>query len=205
MAVRRTGYTETTPQHYLLDAGAIYRNLTFTDGEWGGELLGATSGGNTLTIENTYRTVEVDGVKVATRGGRALETAMATLEANVKEITAENYRRSINGRLRPAEADEAPEGYVVVEGKMNVDDEDYDDNVAYVGTLSGSDQPVIAILENAFVTSAATIEAADNTEATLPMTFEASADHDDIENERLPWKIFFPPVATDGTPAGATE
>lgn len=200
MALNRTGYTASTPQHYLLDAGAIYKNLTFTpgsseeDGEWDGELLGATAEGSTLTIEPTYRVIEVDGPKGPTKGGRALEEYVAGLEANVKEITAENYRLSVNGTIRDAEADEAPAGYQVIEGKDYIEESDYEENIAYVGTLSGSDQPFIAILENPFVTSASEAEFADDSEAVIAMNFEASADADDVAAGRQPWKIFFPPL-----------
>ena len=203
MAIKRTGYTATTPQHYLMDAGAVYRNLVFEEGEWSGELLGATSDGSTLSIEIGYREIEVDGVKVATRGGEAVETATATLEVNVKEITAKNYAKAINGRVRAALETEAPAGYQVIESFAEVRDEDYDDNVAFVGTLSGSDQPFIAILRNTLVTSPAETEHADDDEATIAMTFKAHADHDDVEANRLPWLVFYPPLrGVEPDPAG---
>lgn len=191
--LKRTGYNAETPKHYLLDAGAVYRNLTYTSvGGWIGELLGATADGSTLTIEPEYREIEVDGPKVATRGGRALERASATLEVNVKEITAENYRLSLNGTIRDATEDEAPTGYKVIESKITIDDEDYDDNIAFVGTISGSDEPFIAILENTFVVSSTETEHTDDGEAVLTMEFQASATAEDVAANRLPWKILFP-------------
>ncbi len=197
MAIRKSGYTSSTSKHYVLDAGAIYRNLKYDGTDWNGTLLGATAEGSTLTIEQTYRQIEVDGVKVNVKGGKVLETAMASLEANVKELTAENYRRAINGTIREALPEEAPAGYKVIESKMHVEDTDFDDNIAYVGTLSGTKEPVIIILDNTFVTSPLEQENADKAEAVIAMTFEAHASDEQIENEELPWRIFYPSEAVE--------
>src|SRR5699024_2186430 len=101
------------------DAGAIYKNLKYNPDtkEWEGELFGATHEGNTITIEQEYRTIEIDGVFVDAVGQKALQSSKGMLEINVKEITAENIRMAINGTVRDAKPDEAPEGYQVIEGK----------------------------------------------------------------------------------------
>lgn len=65
--VKKTGYTKNTPKSYIVNAGAVYKNLTWNteSQKWEGELFGATSGGNKLTIEQNYRQIEVDGVFTA--------------------------------------------------------------------------------------------------------------------------------------------
>lgn len=196
MSLQTTGYTKNTPQHYLIDAGAIYKNLKYnkvTD-QWEGELLGATAGGNKLIIEQEYRTIEVDGVFVEAKGQKVLQSSNAMLEVNMKEITAENIRLSINGSVREADGEEAPEGYQVVEGKGRLGCEDYISNLGLVGTLSGSSQPVIVILDNALCTSGLEGETSDDDEMVVPMTFQAHAGAEDVSNRKLPARIYYPPI-----------
>lgn len=194
--LQTTGYTKDTPLNYWIDAGAIYTNLAYDTekGEWTGELLGATSGGNQLLVEQEYRAIEVDGVFVPAKGQKALESSTAKLVVNLKEITAENLRLAINGTVRDAETDEAPEGYKVVEGKSELECEDYIENIGIVGTITGSTQPIIAILYNALCVSGMDPETQDNDEAVISMEFEAHADADQVANRKLPVKIFFPPI-----------
>ena len=80
-AVKRTGYSANTPKHYLINAGAIYKNLEWnatggegSKGQWEGELLGATAGGNKVTIEQNYRVIEIDGVFTPAVGQKILES-----------------------------------------------------------------------------------------------------------------------------------
>lgn len=193
--IQSTGFTSQTPLNYLLDAGAVYANLEYaTEGGWTGELLGATTGGNSLSITNEYREIEVDGTFSRYKGQKVLMSANASLTTNVKEFTAENVRKAINGVIRQPESNEAPTDYQVVEGKSKLEDEDYLENIAYVGRISGTDEPIIVILDNALCTSGLESSFADDGEAVIPMTFEAHADADQVADRSLPARIFFPTV-----------
>ncbi|MGQ7452360.1 hypothetical protein ACTGXK_02595 [Streptococcus suis] len=201
-AVKRTGYTARTPKHYLINAGAIYKNLVWnptggkdSKGQWEGELLGATAGGNKVIIEKEYRVVEVDGVFVPAVGQKILKGQSAKLETNVKEITAENVRLSLNGEITEADGTDAPTGYKIISSKSKLDNEDYIENLGIVGTMSGTDDPIIIIFDNALCTSGLDFETKDNEEAVIPMTFEAHADEDQIEDLSLPCRIYFPNIA----------
>ncbi|MGV3144929.1 hypothetical protein [Streptococcus parasuis] len=201
-AVKRTGYTAGTPKHYLINAGAIYKNLVWnptggkdSKGQWEGELLGATAGGNKVIIEKEYRVVEVDGVFVPAVGQKILKGQSAKLETNVKEITAENVRLSLNGEITEADGTDAPQGYKIISSKPKLDNEDYIENLGIVGTMSGTDDPIIIIFDNALCTSGLDFETKDNEEAVIPMTFEAHADEDQIEDLSLPCRIYFPNIA----------
>ncbi len=195
-AVKRTGYTKNTPKHYLINAGAIYKNLTWNKekNQWEGELLGATSGGNKVTVETNYRVVEIDGVFVAAVGQKLLESQSMKIETNVKELTAENIRMSFNGEIKVSDGTEAPEGYQIITGKPKLEDEDYIENLAIVGTMSGTDDPIIVIIDNALCTSGLDFETKDNEEAVVPMTFEAHADAGQVEDLSLPGRIYFPKI-----------
>lgn len=198
MALQTTGYTESTPQHYWVDAGAVYKNLKWDKQkkEWNGVLLGATSDGNKVAIEQEYRKIEVDGVFVDAVGQKVLKGSKASMEINVKEVTAENIRLSINGSVRKLESEsiEGPEGYTIVEGKGKLEDSDYLDNIALVGTMSGSDEPIIVVLDNALCTSGLDTETKDDEEAVLKMKFEAHASAKQVADRKLPARIYFPPI-----------
>ncbi|HEM6033152.1 TPA: hypothetical protein U2B52_002136, partial [Streptococcus suis] len=108
--VKKTGYTKNTPKSYIVNAGAVYKNLTWNTEtqKWEGELFGATSGGNKLTIEQNYRQIEVDGVFTAAVGQKVLESQGAKLEINAKELTAENIRMAINGVIEQGDGQKVP-------------------------------------------------------------------------------------------------
>ncbi|NEZ46499.1 hypothetical protein FDF74_04620 [Clostridium niameyense] len=198
MGLQTTGYTKSTPQYYWVDAGAVYKNLKYSKEkkEWEGTLLGATSDGNKVKIEQKYRQIKVDGVFTKAKGQEVLESSDAEIEINVKEITAENIRLALNGKIREigSESEEAPEGYKVIEGKGKLEDSDYIDNLALVGTMTGSKQPIIVVLDNALCTSGLDTETKDDDEAVLKMKFEAHASADQVADRTLPARIYFPPI-----------
>ena len=200
-AVKRTGYSANTPKHYLINAGAIYKNLEWnatggegSKGQWEGELLGATAGGNKVTIEQNYRVIEIDGVFTPAVGQKILESQTAKLETNVKELTAENIRLSINGKIADSDGVDAPTGYQVISGKAKLENTDYIKNLGIVGTMSGTDDPIIIIIDNALCTSGLDFETKDNDEAVISMTFEAHANEGQVDDLSLPCRIYFPNI-----------
>ncbi|HHK6511126.1 Uncharacterised protein [Streptococcus pneumoniae] len=200
-AVKRTGYSANTPKHYLINAGAIYKNLEWNatggeggKGQWEGELLGATAGGNKVTIEQNYRVIEIDGVFTPAVGQKILESQTAKLETNVKELTAENIRLSINGKIADSDGVDAPTGYKVISGKAKLENTDYIKNLGIVGTMSGTNDPIIIIIDNALCTSGLDFETKDNDEAVISMTFEAHANEGQVDDLSLPCRIYFPNI-----------
>lgn len=197
MALKKTGYSNTTAKNYLINAATIYTGVKYDDvaGDFTGTLHGATSGGVTLTVEQSYRDIEIDGTShMKVKGNKVLESATATVTANMKELTAENIRKSLNGTIRKAEVGEAPEGYKVIETKRYLEDDDYIENMAIVGTLSGTDKPVIAILDNAISTGGLELGTEDNNEAVVEQTYEAHATVEQLDADQYPWRILFPTV-----------
>lgn len=192
--VKATGYTKDTPKSYVINAGAVYKNLTWdkATSTWQGELLGATADGNKLTIEQNYRTIEIDGVFTNAVGQKVLESQFAKLETNVKELTYENIRLAINGVVTSGDGETAPSNYKIVSAKGKIETTDYIKNLGLVGTLSGTNQKIIIILDNALCTSGLETEFKDNEEAVVTMTFEAHADQDQVEDLTLPCRIYYP-------------
>lgn len=197
MTLKRTGYTEKTSKNYLINAATVYTDVTYTkEAGFAGKLHGATSGGVTLTIEQTYRDIEVDGAShTKLKGNKMLESAFASATVNLKEITAESIRQSLNGAIKTATTTEAPTGYKVVTTKRYLEDTDYIANMAIVGTLSGTNKPVIAILDNVISTGGLELATEDNNEAVIEQTFEAHATVEQLDADEFPWRILFPTVS----------
>ena len=197
MSLAKTGYTTTTAKNYLIDAATVYTNVTYEAvAGFTGTLIGATQGGVSFKIEQNFRQAEVDGAShIAVKGNDFLESAAGTIVAKLKEITAENLRKGLNGVIRAAAADEAPTGYQVLETKRALTDTDYLENIAIVGTLSGTTSPVICILDNPLCTGGIELATEDKTEAVVELTFEARADAAQLLVDAMPWRILFPAIA----------
>jgi hypothetical protein len=194
MAVKTTGYSGKTAERYLIDAGAVYKNLTFDDvtGEASGELLGATNGGNEFVIEQETREVEVDGVKSRAKGGTILVSENANLTVNLKELTADNIALAIAGSTVSLSD---VSGYKEITGKGRIELEDYTDSIALVARLSGSDKPVIVVLYNVLSMEGFTLPTEDEGEATVALNLGAHYDIDEAGNELPPYKIYWPEEA----------
>lgn len=188
--VKTVGYNASVPDHLLLDAGAIYKNVTFeaTTGIFSGEALGATQGGNEFSFSQEIRSIEADGAKGRVKGLQVIESEEAVLTVNLLEQTAANIKLAIAG----SNLDTSDTNYDLITPKGKIEDTDYLDNVAYVGRVSGSQKPVVIILENALSIEGLNLKPEDNKEAVLPIKFAAHADADDVTNEVLPVKIYFP-------------
>lgn len=197
MALKKTGYSDNTSKSYIINAATVYTDVTYAAvSGFTGTLHGATAGGVTLTIETTYRDIEVDGTShMKVKGNKVLEAATATITTNVKEITAETIRKSLNGTLEEVEVDAGPTGYKVVRSKRFVEDADYTTNMAVVGTLSGTNEPVIAILDNVLCTSGFEGSTEDNSEMVIEQVYEAHATVDQLDADEFPWRILYPNVA----------
>jgi hypothetical protein len=192
MTLQTTGYTANSPLHYLLDAGAIYKNLVYTEGtgEFTGELLGATSGGNEFALAQETRVIEVDGLKGQGKGNVVIDSETPTLTVNLKEITANNLSLAIAG----SSVDETDVNYDIITTKGKIELTDYLDNVAFVGRLSGSSKPVVIVIDNAISLEGLTITTADKAEAVVPVVFTGHYDENNVESGAAPFKIYFPKV-----------
>lgn len=194
--IKRTGITQETAKSFVINAGAIYTDLTFTEGTgWEGNRLGATAGGNAVVITNDLREIEIDGAFSKYIGQKVLAASNATLTTNVKEITSNVIKTAILGKVTATAGVDEPTGYDLITGKGKIEATDYLTNIGLVGELTGSNEPIIVILDNALCTSGLNITTGDNGEAVVAMTFEAHADADQLEDRTLPARIYMPKVA----------
>lgn len=161
------GYTSTTPDNLLIDAGAIYKNY----GLIGEALLGATSGGNEFQVVVKTRDVKVDGLKGAVKGLTRIVSTDVTLKVNMLEVTTETIRLALM-----ADVDSTGIDYDVITGKTEILLTDYIDNIALVGRISGKAKPVVIMLKNALSSDGIKFSNKDSADNILPITFTASID-----------------------------
>lgn len=195
--LKNTGYSSNTPNFYIINSASLWINVEYdplTKKFQADRCLGATTEGVKLNVTQEFRQIDVDGVLTKAVGTDVIESNGASIETTVKEVTAEVLTLAITGTARDATDTEAPLGYKIIEPKGTIDKTDYIKNIGVVGVLSGSTQPIIAILYNALNTSGLSLETKDKGEAGVPLTLEARADFGDVANMKAPVKIFFPPI-----------
>jgi len=207
------GFTKETPKRLLLDAGAFFKNFTYEPGGTSndtfdsavaaGKLIGATKGGGEFSASPEIRNIEVDGVKGKAKGLEVIDSWEVYLKATVLEVTTESIRTALSAAI----TDTASDGtYDVVTGNAAIDLEDYADNITWVGTLSGSDEPVIIQVFSALSTEGLKLTMQDKGEATIPMTFYGHYTFDDLDSP--PFKIFYPKkkqAETQNPPEGTVQ
>jgi hypothetical protein len=153
-------------------------------------VLGATSGGNKLSIMSEITQIEVDGALVKVKGLTQKQGETGTLETNLAQHTKESFLRAIIG----TEQSSLIKGYAQLTTKALIEASDYLDNIAYVGTMSDGTECVV-IFENALCTSGLELEGKNKETAVVKATFECNADFDDA-HDTLPIYIFVPNKVT---------
>lgn len=157
----------------------------WTDGE--DYVLGATNGGNKLSIVPEITPIEVDGAVVEIKGLNQKTGETGTLEVNLAQHTVESLKRAIVGK----EVDSLIKGYTQIQTKSLIELSDYLDNIAYVGTMSDGTE-IIAIMENVICSSGLEMEGKNKETAVVPTTFKATADFESGIYDTLPIYLFYP-------------
>lgn len=190
MAFKKHGITSETVKKMILNAGVIYKNLTYnsTQSKWEGTVLGATNGGLKFNYEAQWLDVEVDGATVLVKGVSKQKVGeSATLEGQMTELT-EDILVKVLHLIKDTSEDTAYEKYV---SKENITDDDYLDNVAYVGTFSDG-KNIIIILPNALCTEAFALETKNAEQTTYAVKFQATADLEEDSLTKLDVKMYYP-------------
>lgn len=189
------GITEGTPKEILLGAGAYYKNLKYIEGQgWDGIILGATQGGGKVTITPEYLTIEVDGATVKVKGLEKKVGETASMEINLLEIKESHLTEVLH--MEEDTSKKVP-GYKVYKSKRDIGEDDYFDNIAFVGTLTSGEQ-VIVIFENGIIEGALELEPKNKEVSVFTATVECTASFEQEDLEHLPYYIYYP-QATDTT------
>lgn len=188
MVEGRNGITADTPKRILFGAGTIHKGLKYSS-TWNFEesLVGATNGGSKLSIVPELYDVPLDGANVAVKGLKVKTGETGTMEVNFAELTEDIIKAATIGKTGTS----SDATYNLIESKADIAVGDYWENVAFVGkTLEGKN--IIAIMENALITSGLETEGKNKESAVGTYTFTCHAAADADSFDTLPWKIYYP-------------
>lgn len=193
MAKRYSGYTEQTMQNRATGAGAYFKNYdpatdTFTSAVTAKKLIGATKGGGEFVAKANMRKIEVDGVPGDVKGMVEIDSWEVTMSANIMEVTPEIIKLALGAAT--ITTPQTPVKYKKIEGKNTIDITDYEDNITFVGTVSGFDEPVIIQVFNTLSTDGVKYGAKDKDDTVIPMNFKGHYDADSLDNP--PFAIWVP-------------
>ncbi|WP_051541330.1 hypothetical protein [Caldalkalibacillus mannanilyticus] len=135
------------------------------------------------------RAIEVDGLKGRGKGNTVIDAEEPTLTVNLKELTARNIALAIAGAQVDTDSSTA---YDIITSKGKIELDDYLDNIAFVGRLSGSGKPVVIVIENAISMEGLKLKTEDAAEAVVPIKFMGHYDQNNVELGQAPFKIYWP-------------
>ncbi len=159
-------------------------------------VLGATNGGNKLSIIPEITPIEVDGAVVEIKGLNQKTGETGTLEVNLAQHTVESLKRAIVGK----EVESLIPGYKQIQTKSLIELSDYLDNIAYVGSKTDGTE-IIAIMENVICSSGLELDSKNKETSVVKTTFKATADFQSGVYDTLPIYIFYPDKEKQETPA----
>lgn len=194
-----TGYSSKTKDRLHLNAGVIMKNYdpatdTYATARAAGKIIGATSGGSEFKAVANGHDVEVDGVPGKAKGMFIIENWDVSLATTFIETSAETIKLSLGAA--ETETSNSPAGYTKITGKNQYEDSDYLDNIAYLGSISGSEDPVIIIVKNALSTDGLDMKMEDKKEGSIPATFYGYYTDDGTGDfNEPPYEIYYPDIA----------
>lgn len=184
------GVSTTTPENILLGAGTIHKNLKWEANKWSGDIIGATSGGNKVSISGEITNIELDGAMVKVKGLAVKQGGTATMEVNFAEINTEIMKKA--SLFTDGESD--AEGYSLLVDKADINEGDYVENFAFVGKTANGKKDIVVIFENGLCTSGLELEGKNKENSVIKMTIEAYANNEG-DLDTLPVKIYYPETA----------
>ena len=190
--IGKHGVSTTTPENILLGAGTIHKNLTWdsTASAWTGDIIGATSGGNSVEIKGEIKDIELDGALVKVKGLAVMQGGTGTMEVNFAELSIDIMKMGMIGEEGTSDAT----GYTMIQTKANITEGDYVQNFAFVGKTANDAKDIIVIMENALCTSGLKIEGKNKENSVIKLTMEAYAENAG-NLDRVPVKIYYPTAA----------
>lgn len=192
-----SGVTENTPQNIMLGAGTLYKDFTYSkqENKWKGTILGATSGGNKLSIKPETTDIAVDGVTVKAKGLIQKTGETAQIETNMVEITKEFLKSTVIGQDGTSEDTR----FDVIESKALIEDTDYIEHFAFVG-FKANGSPIIIVFDYAICVDGLESDNKDKETSVIPATFQCVADLVAGGNtNKLPYHIYVPNASATQT------
>lgn len=199
MGKAKSGFNKETKEHLLTGAGSYFANFivgqdTYESAKANGKLLGATQGGGEFKAIATVRQIEADGVSGKAKGLELIDSWEVSQSMNLLETTPETLKLALGA----AEIDDTNNTYHVIKGKSTIEDSDYLNNITYIGTITGSNEPVIIQVFNALSTDGLDVKTEDKKEAVLAVTVYGHYTEDDLDSP--PFAIYYPKKGNVATP-----
>lgn len=200
MAKILNGFTKDTAKNLQLDAGIIVTGLAspenFSGVLTGANLLGATSGGGSFVVETEVRNLfeDLDGARGNYKEGNVIDSYNITLTTTVAEMTAKNIKLALGAADTTAKQGEGTD-VDITKARMTIKAEDYIDNVCWLGSLNGSDKPMIIELKNVMNTNGLNFTFEDKGKGKIEL--ELKAHFDLTKPEEVPFAIYTPSVKAE--------
>ena len=188
----RSGLNANTKKHLMLGEGAIFKNFivgtdTYESAKAAGKLLGACQGGSTFTATAQVREISVDGIPGQVADLEEIDRWDVSLQTTFLEVTADTLKAAL-GAATSTHAD----GYTKIEGRTDFVSADYVQNITFVGSMSGSDAPIILQVKNAIGNGNLSLNVQNGAEATVPCTFNGRNTIDTLSAP--PFAIYYPDI-----------
>lgn len=187
------GVTDGTLEKRATGAGAYFKNFivgtdTYESAVTSGKLIGATKGGGEFNAKPVIKKIEADGINEKVKGFEDIDYWDVSMTANVLEVSEETLKLSL--ACATSSTPLGITGYKKIEGKSTIEDVDYENNITFLGTWSGSESPIIIQIYNAIQVDGLKYGAKHADDTVIPMKFEARYTSNDLENP--PFAIFVP-------------
>lgn len=185
-------FTANTAKNLQLDAGMLVKNLksidTFTGTLTDEQKLGATEGGASFTAVPTIRNLfeGIDGARGNYKDGNVVDSWEIKLTATLKEMTAANFKLALGA----ADTESGGTKFDVTKGRNEIKASDYLENVCWLGTQLGSEEPMIIELKNVLNVSGLNFKVSDK--GTGSIDLELQAHFDLAKANEVPFAIYTP-------------
>lgn len=204
----RTGYNQKTMEHLHTGAGAFFKDFTvgtdtYEAARTGGKLLGATQGGGEFKAAAEIRNIEIDGLPGKGKGTEIIDYIDVSMAMNFIETTPEILAMALGA----ADIDTTTNGtYDIITGRNSFEDADYIGNITYIGTITGSEEPIIIQIFNALSTDGLNIKVEDKKEGVIPVTvYGHYEDTGEGTLDAPPYRIYYPKGNNAATPVASVK
>lgn len=184
----RTGVTSTTISNLLIGPGLVYKG--FVNPATPGTLLGATLGGNEISIEREYHAPEIDGVLGALKGSQRVIKEVPKATVKLLEITKDNLMLALAGTSSTAYGSPQTHDKITSNQSQQISTSAYTD-IAIVGEVQGKNQSIIFVIKNALPTDPITVPlGTGKDDVALQVTF--TGHYDPASPTTAPYEIYTP-------------
>ena len=182
---RRHGITSSTYTNIIIDSGAVYKDWGVSGGN---TLLGATRGGSSFEVKTEIRHMDVDGARGLVKLGERITNVEVVLVANFIEISSDLLNYALPGS--DVTTTTAAASWDTITRALELATGDYFTNIAIVGEVAGTTNPVVCIVKNPLSNGELSMTFADKEETALPVTWNGHFTTSDLDTE--PWEILYP-------------